>query len=1306
MQLPSADDTSQQNEASEPAPSSETFAIEHGAVTAAAEQGDATLHKVLIQFDGGSNVCLIKSPAAKQLIGTRPSSVEVQGFSTCSKKKFEEEMSVRFTFANGRSVDVMEAFYSEGARRNIMPESHLAKHYSIRVDKVDCLIKWPDGVTMPIDEDNGLYFVNVSLAPVPAGDGNTRSTAEASTAVKADDAALLAAARMNVDSAGLHKLTQVVHNLDVHNVSKAAAELIDTYKYRRFEVARNKHVHYTPANKRAERPGEVFICDGFGKHHAESPIDRATYSFHAVCEYSSYGYVAVGTTHTVDDWVSFIGTVVRDAERHKHRVLAVRFDRAPELRSDDIKDKLEQRFHIEVELTARRHHEGVGAAEVNNDILTRMAEADLQRAKKGTSFLLPARVYAQHRLNFKPCAPHKESRFQRYTSKVPILDPQRPLHLWGTSVMYTEEKAARGPKGSLTKPRASEGMLVGVDGKGAAYLVYGKRGNTAQPRFVDPLDELQLLRRGIASSAAHVDVDTQTPDGGVPTPPPVPPPPKPKPPPPIVYLKVGDRVSVKWLPHKKGDAAQDYHGTVTTVVDKQGGQRLWGVKYDSWDAVYYHDFINTKREWRELPSELDQNRSDGRTDGGDVAPTGKSKPRGDMVPGPRTRARSRALHAHLAVEAALDSCATAEQLDVFNATLYQALGDAGDDLSCASIEQMHDARSRLHRRALYGIAKPILQAENPQATAQQVCSAAYECAKASQSAVHVNTPLGEAVYHVPRTKLDVQRSPQREQWLEADRRALDSILRAGNRLVKISLAKALGAVVARTVTTRKMKIDQDTKELDKHDPFKSRHAFDDTFINKQRTIDSPSSTATIVDDLTSNLFLAAAAKFDAILTKGDVKDAYAKGTKINRGVSYMSLPSTLPMVDEDGDELCIELTSPMWGESEAGYEWQCTFNSALEAMGWKPCEGVPAMFRYEDATGVAHMITCVDDFLMSDRGDGSITAATTAAIKAAFDGEVKLDYDPTSFLGRRITRDRERRTLKVSMPLKVEEAVLEHLPDLAAGKSLGLPPAKQVLDMADSMTLAPRAPGAKLTSEQSRTQQIIGSLKFIEKVMPRISLVVHRLSCVMSSPPPEALIVAKAALAMAYKERHVGVTYGGDGPTDDSRLSGRLSANISLDEPAAATLEASADATWGERNLYGLLVTYNRATVLFMVKKIQLLVDSSHEAEAIGTSKVAEEVSYAREVLRALDDAPEHPTIVLTDNKANALVAADARSASRSKHFLRRYVTLQQRIASAELIVVKVEDANMPSDFLTKWLPSAKLRKSVAYATNSHTRAP
>ena len=40
-------------------------------------------------------------------------------------------------------------------------------------------------------------------------------------------------------------------------------------------------------------------------------------------------------------------------------------------------------------------------------------------------------------------------------------------------------------------------------------------------------------------------------------------------------------------------------------------------------------------------------------------------------------------------------------------------------------------------------------------------------------------------------------------------------------------------------------------------------------------------------------------------------------------------------------------------------------------------------------------------------------------------------------------------------------------------------------------------------------------------------------------------------LALAYKRRAVGLTYGGDGPPDEMRLKGRLEAHIDLDEPAA-----------------------------------------------------------------------------------------------------------------------------------------------------------
>ena len=101
-------------------------------------------------------------------------------------------------------------------------------------------------------------------------------------------------------------------------------------------------------------------------------------------------------------------------------------------------------------------------------------------------------------------------------------------------------------------------------------------------------------------------------------------------------------------------------------------------------------------------------------------------------------------------------------------------------------------------------------------------------------------------------------------------------------------------------------------------------------------------------------------------------------------------------------------------------------------------------------------------------------------------------------------------------------------------------------------------------------------------------------------------------------------------------------------------------------------------------KKVGLIVDSSHECEAIATAKAGEHVSYARVVLLALGAPPAGPTVILSDNKANVLVANNAMSASRSRHFLRRYHTLQRRMAEGECRVVKIADDLMPADFLTK----------------------
>ena len=200
---------------------------------------------------------------------------------------------------------------------------------------------------------------------------------------------------------------------------------------------------------------------------------------------------------------------------------------------------------------------------------------------------------------------------------------------------------------------------------------------------------------------------------------------------------------------------------------------------------------------------------------------------------------------------------------------------------------------------------------------------------------------------------------------------------------------------------------------------------------------------------------------------------------------------------------------------------------------------------------------------------------------------------------------------------------------------------------------------------------------------------------------PEAYTIALAALEAVYNERDVGITFGG-GLTATHSISGALHASINLDEPAPAELACHADATWSDRNVYGLLLTFAGGTILHQTKKISLIIDSSMETEAVASGKGAECIVHAREILHAFGTPAESPTPISTDNLANHKVGSGIGGPTRSKHFLRRYHSLKQRIRDGDAVLVHVPDPQMPADFLTKWIPSAKLEASLRYACNSH----
>ena len=137
------------------------------------------------------------------------------------------------------------------------------------------------------------------------------------------------------------------------------------------------------------------------------------------------------------------------------------------------------------------------------------------------------------------------------------------------------------------------------------------------------------------------------------------------------------------------------------------------------------------------------------------------------------------------------------------------------------------------------------------------------------------------------------------------------------------------------------------------------------------------------------------------------------------------------------------------------------------------------------------------------------------------------------------------------------------------------------------------------------------------------------------------------------------------------------------------------------RDLYSQVITYCGAAVFHSTKKLAVLSDSSMGNEQQATSIIAERIASAREIARALGAAEMAPTRIGTDNKANMQVAMRRGGASRARHLLRRYLVLMQRIQDGECRVVHIPDEENPADFLTKFVPAAKLRRSLRYVTGA-----
>ena len=312
------------------------------------------------------------------------------------------------------------------------------------------------------------------------------------------------------------------------------------------------------------------------------------------------------------------------------------------------------------------------------------------------------------------------------------------------------------------------------------------------------------------------------------------------------------------------------------------------------------------------------------------------------------------------------------------AKVHEILNDNGYSVSPRDVQRVNYELYCMHRQFEFDVDDSL----SALALELDIC-------KATQQEVMVKTKLGPKLIRVPATKRQLDQSEEKPYWIEADRDALQSILGMGATLVRRdSLPK--GTPVAPCVTHRRLKIEQATGELDK---YKSRHCVDGARLAAFRARlglpPAAGGTVNIIDDLALKLFLSDLAGRRRRLLKADVKDAYTKGKRRNRPKTYMDMPSTCQAYDEDGTPfvICLEDLC-MWGESEAGYEWEQELHEFLLSLGWRQCIGVPAMYYFNGPDSDCRLVKIVDDLAFSDSADDAgIAMKTIKALKERY-GEV------------------------------------------------------------------------------------------------------------------------------------------------------------------------------------------------------------------------------------------------------------------------------------------------------------------------------
>jgi transposase InsO family protein len=415
--------------------------------------------------------------------------------------------------------------------------------------------------------------------------------------------------------------------------------------------------------------------------------------------------------------------------------------------------------------------------------------------------------------------------------------------------------------------------------------------------------------------------------------------------------------------------------------------------------------------------------------------------------------------------------------------------------------------------------------------------------------------------------------------------------------------------------------------------------------------------------------LALAALFNLEIEQMDAVTAFLN-SDMDREV-YMEMPPGWK--DENGnqpdrDMVCL-LRKALYGLKQAPRLWQKKLRDALSELGLIPCLSDQCVYKNKD-TGLI-IITHVDDMLIIGKDTAKITQ-----LKQDLNTKFQMDDLGTAayFLGIRITRDREKRTVSICQDAYIRKIL----------KRFSMENCKHVDTPMASGTQEFMVPYNKKATETETTeyQSMIGSLMYLAtNTRPDIMYSVSILSRFLSNPSPQHCNAARRVFQYLKGTIDLAITYGGDHKDENMRLHGFSDADY-------------AACRHTRKSISGYVYFLGGGVIGCSAKRQSTVALSTTEAELYGVVKAAMEGCWLRYLLREIgyhfNDAEN--VRLYGDNQGALSLAENPEFHQRTKHVDIKYHWIRDMVERGVIDLYYKRTEDMAADGLTKSLSPVKHR--------------